>query len=139
MPGSRAFLAGATDGSKIYLVGGQVGGKASGRLDIFTPATGAWTQGASLPTPRAGLTAGFVGGELHVAGGVSPDAMKTYANHDSYKPGANTWTKDAPMPTARHSLASAVAGGKWYVIGGGVGAGFFTVFTATDVIEVYTP
>jgi N-acetylneuraminic acid mutarotase len=139
MPGVRAFLAGATDGTKIYLVGGQAGGKASGRLDIFTPATGAWTQGAALPTPRAGLTAAFINGELHVAGGVSPDAMKTYANHDSYAPGANAWTKGSPMPTARHSLASAVAGGKWYVIGGGVGAGFFTVFTATDVIEAYTP
>lgn len=140
MPSARAFMAGATDGTKVYLVGGQSqSGAASARLDVFSPGSGSWSQGAAMPTARAGLTAAFLNGELHVAGGVSADAGKTYANHEIYAPAGNSWSKGAPMPTARHSLASAVADGKWYVIGGGMGAGVFAVFTATDVVEVYTP
>lgn len=140
MENPRALMGAATDGAHIYLVGGQSsGGTASGRLDIYTIADASWSEGPSLPTARAGATAALLNGALHVAGGVSLDSMKTYDLHDIYDTASKSWRAGRPMPTARHSPASAVVGGKWYVFGGGVGAGFFTVFTASDAVEVYTP
>lgn len=140
MPASRSGLAAASDGTTIYLVGGQGDGTTpSARLDVFDTATESFTQGPDMPQPRAALTAGFVGGKLHVVGGVSLENMTTYDRHDVFDPKAGAWSRGKPMPTARHSLASAVAGGKWYVFGGGVGAGFFSVFTASDAVEVYAP
>ncbi|NWH07637.1 MAG: hypothetical protein HXY22_03145 [Alphaproteobacteria bacterium] len=140
MEAPRALMGAASDGKRIFLVGGQTNyGKASARLDIFTIADGSWSAGPELPVARAGMTAAILDGQLHVVGGVSLDSMKTYDLHDIYDPAALSWRKGASMPTARHSPASAVVGGKWYVFGGGVGAGFFTVFTASDAVEVYTP
>ena len=136
----RRALAAATDGKRIYAVGGiRSDGAASNAFEVFDPAGGAWTALPALPGARGALTAGIINGQLHVAGGATWSPLKTYSNHDVFDLGAKTWSKAPPMPTARQGLASGVGGGRWWVIGGGGGAGVFGVFTASDAVEGYEP
>jgi N-acetylneuraminic acid mutarotase len=136
----RRALAAATDGKRIYAVGGfRPDGSASNALEVFDPAGGVWSALPPLPNARGALTAGFIKGQLHVAGGSTMSPLKSFANHDVFDLGSRTWSRSAPMPTARQGLASGVGGGRWWVIGGGSGAGVFGVFTASDAVEGYEP
>lgn len=140
LPSPRASMASATDGTRIFLIGGQaVGGAASARVDVYDPLTGEWSQFADLPRARSGAAAAVIGGTLHVAGGTSVKDMETYSRHDVLNLSGGGWQTAEPMPTARHSLASAVIDGQWYLIGGGAGAGVFSVFTASDAVEIWQP
>lgn len=133
-------MAAATDSTRIYLVGGQVtGGAASGRVDAFDPLTGEWAELAALPRARSGAAAAVLDGQLHVVGGASLKDMETFVRHDVLNLSGGGWRVAEPMLTARHSAASAVIDGSWYVIGGGVGVGVFSVFTASDAVEIYRP
>ena len=136
----RRALAAATDGKRIYAVGGiKSDGAVSNALEMFDPASGAWTSLPPLAGARGALTASIFGGRLHVAGGATWKPLKTYHNHDVFDLAAKTWVKGPALPTARQALASGVSGGRWWVIGGGGGAGVFGVFTASDAVEGYEP
>jgi len=136
----RRALAAATDGKRIYAVGGiKSDGGVSSALEVFDPASGAWSALAPLPGARGALTAGIIKGQLHVAGGATWTPLKTYNNHDVFDLASKTWSKAPPMPTSRQGLASGVSGGRWWAIGGGGGAGVFGVFTTSDAVEGYEP
>jgi N-acetylneuraminic acid mutarotase len=136
----RRALAAATDGKRIYAVGGIKGdGGVSNAFEMFDPASGVWAAQPPLPGARGALTAGIIGRRLHVAGGATWTPLKTYHNHDVFDLGSKSWSKGPALPTARQALASGVSGGRWWVIGGGGGAGVFGVFTASDAVEGYEP
>ncbi len=140
LPVPRASMAAATDGERIYLAGGQiVGGAATARVDVFNPLTGEWSSLGDLPRARSGAAAAVINGQLHIVGGTSVKDMETYSRHDVLNLSGGGWQSAEPMPTARHSLASAVIDGNWYLIGGGAGAGVFSVFTASDAVEIWQP
>ncbi|MFP4004544.1 MAG: Kelch repeat-containing protein, partial [Alphaproteobacteria bacterium] len=138
LPSPRAGLAAAYLDGRIYVAGGGSGGNAA-RLDILDLETGSWRRGAPLPGGRSGLAMAVVGDRLHVVGGASIEDLQTYDSHFAYDPAEDRWTALAPMPTPRHGMASAQVDGRLYVLGGGSGAGFFTVFTGADVVEMYDP
>lgn len=130
----------AVNGDKIYVVGGQSGGgDLLSRVDIFNAATGQWSQGPSLPRAAMAATAAVIDGRLHVAGGMVPDKRQTLSDHYVMNLASGGWSKDAALPTARQGLASAAVGGEWFVVGGGSGSGAYTVFTASDAVEVFRP
>jgi N-acetylneuraminic acid mutarotase len=136
----RRGLAAATDGKRIYAVGGiRSDGAVSNAFEVFDPASGAWSALTPLPSARGALTAGIINGQLHVAGGATWSPLKTYNSHDVFDLGTKSWAKAQPLPTARQGSASGVSGGRWWVIGGGAGAGVFGVFTASDAVEGYEP
>jgi N-acetylneuraminic acid mutarotase len=140
LPSARRALAAATDGKRIYAVGGvKSDGGVSSAFDVYDPAANAWTSLPPLPGARGALTAGVIDNRLHVAGGATWRPLKTYASHDVFDLTTKSWSKAAPLPTARQGLASGVAAGRWWVIGGGAGAGVFGVFTASDAVEGYEP
>jgi N-acetylneuraminic acid mutarotase len=103
---------------KIYVVGGYLDDRVpTNRLFIYDPSQNTWSEGASMPTTRAALTAKFINGILYAVGGANLDFKKLSTN-EAYNPSTNTWSSKAPMPTARNHLSSAVVEGKLYAIGG---------------------
>ncbi len=139
MPAPRAGLAAVADGGMVYLIGGLDAGGHSARIDRLDTVTGTFSTAKSMPQARSGHTAGLIQGRIHITGGVSEQSLKTFSDHDVLDPATGRWSKASPLPTPRHGLVSATVNDRWYVIGGGSGAGFFTVFTEADVVEVFEP
>jgi hypothetical protein len=114
-------------GGKIYLTGGtkmnpDLSGSYNPELDVFDPATRAWTVKSPLPAAYNDLGHGAAvasfHGKLWVAGGA-------LANHDQpastlyvYDPPTDTWAAGPPMLRPTMNAVAAYAGGKLFVLGG---------------------
>jgi N-acetylneuraminic acid mutarotase len=70
-----------------------------------------------MPTPRSGIAAAALDGEILVFGGEATDG--TFDEVEGYDPQTDSWRAYAPMPTARHGLGAAVVNGRVHVIAGG--------------------
>ncbi|MET0266201.1 MAG: kelch repeat-containing protein [Duganella sp.] len=113
---------------RIYLVGGNTRGHMSGYvpwLDVFDPATGAWTRLPDAPHARDHFHAVVIDGQLYAAGGrrsahdAGDTLSMTIAQVDVYDIAAGRWrTLAAPLPTPRAGAAVAAVGGKLLVMGG---------------------
>ena len=124
--------------NKLYVVGGRRGDVGNlPTLEIYDPATDTWKRGKDMPTPRGGLTAGALGGRIHVTGGEAFSPRRTFGQHEANDPKTDVWMTLADLPTARHGLASAVVDDRWYVIGGGAKAGALTFISLTDLVEIF--
>lgn len=80
------------------------------------PTTGAWTQGAPMPTPRSDAASAVVDGKIYVIGGLLASGEST-DTVEVYDPATDTWETLAPLQGFDHAMAATV-GGKIYVIGG---------------------
>lgn len=140
MPEARKGFGVAVDGKSVYIIGGvTMDGLISSRVDVLNTETGKWSRSVSIPKARTGLAATSIRGRLHIAGGSVPDPAMTFNDHYSWAPGENDWRTEEHLPTARHSMASALVNDRWYIIGGGAAAGFYTLFAASDAVEVLEP
>jgi hypothetical protein len=137
MPTPREGLGAVTIGGLIYAVGGhRAGGIATGALEIYDPANGSWTTGASMPTPRAHLAVVTDGHYLYAIGGdTSGTNGGQVATVERYDPATNSWSTLAPMPAAGSFIAAGVIGQTIVVVGSG-GSGGPTA--ATDVYDIAT-
>lgn len=132
----------AIDG-RLYLVGGCESQPSSGpdcrigttgRLQMFDPATDAWTTLSPMPTPRHHFVTAEIDGKLYAAGGLGPcPPCPRLADLEVYDPATGVWTKKAPMSTRRAAPAGAAIDGKLYVAGGNEGQ------QAWSSMEVYDP
>ena len=142
MPAPRVAAAYAAVNGQIYVIGGLSNGATTSRVDIFDPASGHWRGGPSLPKPRAGHVVAVMDGMLHVTGGEDHRPPRTYGDHFildvARGASAGTWSRAAPMPSPRHGAVAAAANGKFVVVGGSPGAGVYTVFTESDVVDIYS-
>lgn len=138
LPSPRSDSAVVVLDGAIYVIGGAVGHVATTRVDIFNPANGTWRAGPALPAPREGHVAAVLDGSIHVTGGQSISPPKTYPDHFVLDAGGSQWRRAAPIPTPRHGAVAAAAHGKFFVVGGSPGAGVYTVFTASDVVDIYS-
>lgn len=120
-------LAASVIEGKVYLVGIR------NHLQIYDPATDAWSQGASLPistTEGPGVVA--MDGELYVFGGWnSPECGRDV---QIYNPKNNEWRLGKQMTTGRCYLAVALHSGNAYVFGG-----FDRSWRAVDTNEQFSP
>ncbi|HMM15361.1 MAG TPA: hypothetical protein PKA57_12105 [Parvibaculum sp.] len=139
MPAPRSDLALAVIGDEIYVIGGHEGKAATPRVDIFDTARQTWRPGPALPSPREGHVAAVLDGRIHVTGGESLSPPRSYADHFVLDAKGGAWGRAAPLPTPRHAAVAAVAHGRLFVIGGSPGAGVYTVFTQSDVVDIYSP
>src|ERR1043166_3795658 len=64
MPTARQYLAAASAGGTIYVLGGS-NFNVLDTLEAYDPATNTWTTKASMPTGRLGLTSAVVGGIVY--------------------------------------------------------------------------
>lgn len=112
----------ATDGEKLYVVGGLTG-LASRPIDdvyVFDPAKGAWEQIGRLNDFRGAAAAAWLDGRLYAMGGFStagPDDAFEYLDAER-----GVWNGLQSMPTARGFLSAAALDGKIYAVGGRKGS-----------------
>lgn len=129
LPHPVAAAAVTTDGSRIYVFGGEGGtGVRTAYTQVFDPASGAWTTGADVPKATSWSTAVFVDGKLHLLGGVT-DQAAAIAEHWIYDPSANSWTSGPSLPSAAAGAASGVVGSDVFVVGGIDGPGAYSAHT----------
>jgi non-specific serine/threonine protein kinase len=124
----------ASDGARLYLVGGYGGVLGAGSVlrTAFVFDRGRWRPLPRLPEPRAAGGAAVVGGKLYVVGGVGPGglARRAYALDLVTR----RWGT-VPAPTPREHLAVTAAAGRIYALGGRT-AGYDT---NVATFEVWTP
>jgi N-acetylneuraminic acid mutarotase len=137
-PSPRADSAVVVVGDAVYVIGGSSGNGASARVDIFDVGRGVWRNGPAMPSPREGHVAALLDGQIHVSGGQSISPPKSYPDHFVLNLKTGKWSKAAPLPMARHGSIAAGTRGKFFVVGGAPGAGVYTVFTSSDVVDIYS-
>jgi N-acetylneuraminic acid mutarotase len=109
-----------TDGCTFLSIGGQDDtGAARREVRSYNPGTDAWSNRASMPEGRFGLTAATVGTKVYVFGGYRAD-LTIGDNNYIYDAATNTWTQGAPVPTGSGiaTAAEAAVSGRVYLIGG---------------------
>lgn len=115
--------AGFIDG-RLYVVGGapptlpNPNRTPYGALESYDPATGRWTPGPDMPTPRHHLAATVLGGKLYVIGGREPGEF-SLDSFESYDPRTKQWTKLPPLPFGVGGDGAVTVEGRIVVIGGG--------------------
>ncbi|MEM8486215.1 MAG: malectin domain-containing carbohydrate-binding protein [Bacteroidota bacterium] len=88
---------------------------------IYDPVANTFTNGPSLPAPRAGGALVRLGRKLHYISGLENrnDSVGDHFVLDLDEPGGpQTWTTAAPMPDPRNHFSGIALGGKIYAIGG---------------------
>ncbi len=137
MPSKRGSPVAAAVGNKIYVIGGvsllpgsnetalgfNTPQASVGTVEEYDPATNAWSEKSSMPTPRNHTTAGVVNGKIYVIGGRVGAAFISAATDisvvEEYDPATDKWSAPrSRMPTARSALGSGVYNGRIYVAGG---------------------
>lgn len=142
MPTARLDAASAVVNGKLYVAGG-ISGNAPGftmysTLEIYDPASDAWTTGASLPVPLWGPMGAEANGFFYTVGGITSvvNGQVIYTNAVyAYNPGSGTWTSVTPIPVSGGIYGGGLASinGKLFAVGG---------FTASGIlasVEVFTP
>ena len=117
-PTPRTAVGAAAIGGKIYLFGGATQTTVTDEVDIFDSATGTWSAGQALPTPRA-IAAVVVGasGLIYVIGGQAVGNPTNVV--EAYVAKSDRWTTKAGLPAARAAaVAVADKAGVIHVFGG---------------------
>ncbi len=115
-------VSGVIDG-KLYVVGGRgpghEGDDASNiaAVEVYDPASDAWSDVAPLPTPRSGGAAAVLGGKLYVLGGGLP-GNTIYKTVERFDPATGAWQKLDDMPVAMTGHRAVTIGNSIYVMGG---------------------
>ncbi|MDR8390345.1 hypothetical protein NC796_04275 [Aliifodinibius sp. S!AR15-10] len=103
-------------GDKLYLLGGR----GERPVDIYDPATGSWSTGATAPLPMHHFQAVTSDGKIYVMGaftGGYPDEDPV-PNVYIYDPETDSWTRGPKIPRPRGAAASVVYNDKIFVVGG---------------------
>jgi len=104
-------------------------------VQIYDPATNAWTSGANMPYAGGSVSTALIGGMVYVAGGIVNGS--TVATAAKYNPATNTWSSIASMPVGRNHTAASTDGTKFYIFGGRSGGN--TVANGFNDVQIYNP
>ena len=126
----------ALDGRLVVAAGRQEGLFAFvASTEVWSPSEG-WGTGSPIPTPRGGVAAAVLDGELHVLGGEGADTPDgVFATHEVYDVRTSRWRALPDMPTPRHGMGAALLDGALWVPGGAPVDGF----GAIDLLGAYRP
>jgi N-acetylneuraminic acid mutarotase len=125
LPTQRNHLGVGAIGGRIYVAGGRfgagVGSEMTDVLEIYDPASGAWSTGAPMLAPRAGVVSTVANGCLYLIGGEGNDTdpRGIFDRVERYDPGTDSWSSLPPLPTPMHGITGAAfLDGLIYVPGG---------------------
>jgi hypothetical protein len=124
---------------KVLIAGGLAGRVFEGgpgvvaTTELFDPATGRFTPGPPMTTPRTGHIAALLSnGKVLVAGGAGGDEH-ALASAEIYDSATNKWTATGSMLTPRASRAAVVLkDGRILVTGGGEGWNLAEIYDPTS-------
>jgi N-acetylneuraminic acid mutarotase len=118
---------------RLYIVGGfrEATFEPVASVRIYDIASGSWSQGAPLPTPRGALAVAVVEGRIHALGGnvAGPDHVhehdatrvgedRSVGTHEVYDTRTDRWERRAAMPTPRNHHGAAAVDGRIHVLAG---------------------
>jgi N-acetylneuraminic acid mutarotase len=142
MPSTRFGLTAVPVNNRLYVFGGQCnGGQVLTNLEVYDPATNAWTnQVAQVPRARYGHVSIEHGGRIYVLGGEDEDG-NPIAELDVYDVAGNRWSQLADLPTPRTfatvTKQTNVGGMTGGYVGLVVAGGRLAGGAATPVVEEY--
>jgi hypothetical protein len=87
----------ATDGSRLFLIGGSVAEDPTASVQILDPGAGSWSIGPRLSSTREFATAVAHSGVLFVAGGCAPSSPFWAEALDLSSPNAKWETVASPV------------------------------------------
>lgn len=130
LPTARDHGCAASIDGAMYVIGGRTN-ILDGTVVRLSADETTWEQRARMPTARAGMACGIVGGEIITAGGEGNAAVSTgvFAEVEGYTPATDTWRTLPAMRTPRHGMGGAGLGDRFYVPGGADEDGFAAVDT----------
>jgi len=115
LPNAIQEAAAATDGDRLYVVGGyDVDRNSSSAVFVFDGSV--WRRGPSLPIAVNHPGAAAIGGAVYVAGGFTADGATNRVF--VLAAGATSWRELASMKRPRGALALVSISGRLYAIGG---------------------
>jgi hypothetical protein len=135
MPTARDHFAATAFQGRLWAIGGRSSffGDQYAHVEIYDPATNAWSTGAPLPEGRGGLAAIALSDRIFVLGGESP--LRIFGSNEMYEVLGDRWIGKDPMPTPRHGIGAALLAGKIWVPGGATRPGF----ARSAANEAFTP
>lgn len=134
---------------RLYILGGfrETSFEPVANVRVYDLASGEWSEGAPMPTPRGASAWAVLDGRIHVIGGNAagegavddqPEARITEDRsvnvHEVYDPADDRWTRLQPMPTPRNHIGAAAVNGRIHVVLGRAD-GDYTLATH----EIYDP
>ncbi len=127
IPTQRNHLAVAALRGKVYVAGGRFGGGVGSEMtnvvEVYDPASGAWSKVAPMITTRAGINGIAARGCFYVWGGEGNDShpLGVFPQLEVYDPGSDGWQSLESMAIPVHGVTgSAYVDGLVHVPGGGL-------------------
>ncbi len=121
LPEARSRVALATDGTRLYVIGGETSAGVTGQVSIYDPHSNGWQSAAAKPTAVANAAAAWLSDRIYVPGGTTRNGTPTNAV-EAYDPRADRWEAVAPLPSPLAAYALASLNGRLYLFGGWNGA-----------------
>ena len=117
LPEGRSRLALASDGKKLYAIGGETAAGVTDQVTIYDPRSNGWLPGARKPTAVSNAAAVFLNDRIYVPGGTTAQvAPPTCSKSTIPAPRRGRRAPRCPSPLAAYGLAA--LGDKLYLFGG---------------------
>lgn len=117
LPTMRDHLTVASYDGKLYAIGGRYSTNLP-TVEIYDPLTDTWSRGPDMPTPRSGMGATLLNGQLHAIAGEDVVTEMVYKKHEVLDFGTMTWTSLPDIPWPLNAPIVAEVDGYIYVMGG---------------------
>lgn len=122
LPTPRSHLAASVLNGEIYTMGGTFGPSANydglRKVEVYKPATNAWTTKADIITGRRYISACTLNGRVYLFGGTSGNGQDSFQSVEEYDPATDTWTANIDMPDPAAGISAVTLNDKIYVSGG---------------------
>ncbi|MGE2721575.1 DUF1668 domain-containing protein [Mycolicibacterium celeriflavum] len=130
----RQMLGAASDGKRMYAIGGTTGSADLAAVEAYDPVADTWSALPELPEPRSDFGVAATDDRLVVAGGTSGgQVLKSVLLFDL---STTTWSGLPDMGTARHGMAVAAVGNRVYAIGGSTGVGDAKITASAETFKL---
>ena len=141
-PNARDHFAAVIAGDRLVAAGGRTTDlpdpfdKAVAATDVYDFESGRWTEGADIPTRRAGTMSFAAGGEVVVVGGEIDGRAPAYRTAESYVVAEDRWRTLAPMIDARHGGGGVLIGDTLHAVAGSARQGGGPEITAHETLAL---
>jgi len=128
-PTKRDHFTAAVVGNKLVAAGGRqtdhprTFANLVSKVDVYNFDTGKWTNGAPIPTMRAGAMTVSYGDEVILIGGESSQGTAALKTVEAYNVKTNKWRTLSSLRKERHSGGAAIVGNAIHVVSGNTTTG----------------